>query len=112
MYELKKIVIISRMRIYSILIQEAFLRKENKEKANYWGEQCKNYKELIEEIKNRHTSILDRKELAELAIEAYKANQAIEELRKITTLEIVIKGIRSLACLVKSQLLQGGKTLK
>ena len=70
------------MRIFSILIQEAFIRKDNKEKASYWGEQIKNYKKLSETIKNKNTSIPDRKELAELSIEAYKANQAIEEFKK------------------------------
>ena len=75
------------MRIFSILIQEAFLRKDNKEKASYWGEQIKNYKKLSEEIKNKNTRIPDRKELAELSLEAHKANQAIEELRKITTVD-------------------------
>ena len=78
---------ITKMRIFSILIQEAFLRKDNKIKASYWGEPRKNYKKLLESIKKKNTSIPDRKELAELSIEAYKANQAIEELRKITIVD-------------------------
>ena len=75
------------MRIFSILIQEAFPKKENKEKAEYWGEQSKHYKYLIDEIKKQYTKIPDRRELAELAVKASKANQAIEELRKITTID-------------------------
>ena len=39
------------MIIFSILIQEAFLRKDKKEKASYWGEQVKNYKKKLLRIK-------------------------------------------------------------
>ena len=46
-YEKRKIIVITTMRIFSILIQEAFLRKDKKEKASYWGEQVKNYKKLL-----------------------------------------------------------------
>ena len=75
------------MRIFSILIQEAYLRKENKAKAKYWGEQTKTYKIILQSIKTSNPSIPDNKELAELALEAHKANKAIEELRKITTID-------------------------
>ena len=34
----KKIIKITKMRIFSTLIQEAYLRKDNKSKASYWGE--------------------------------------------------------------------------
>ena len=76
---------ITRMRIFSILIQEAYLRKENKNKAIYWGKQAKSYRIILQSIKTENPRIPDNKELAELALEAHKANKAIEELRKITT---------------------------
>ena len=55
---------ITKMRIFSILIQEAYLRKDNKIKASYWGEQIKNYKILLQSTKKENASIPDRKELA------------------------------------------------
>ena len=78
---------ITKMRIFSTLIQEAYLRKNNKSKASYWGEQIRNYRIILQSIKKENPRIPDNKELAELSIEAYKANQAIEELRKITIVD-------------------------
>ena len=75
---------ITKMKIFSILIQEAYLRKENKNKAKYWGEQTNNYKIILQSIKTENPRIPDNKELAELSIEAHKANKSIEELRRIT----------------------------
>ena len=83
----KKIIMITKMRIFSTLIQEAYLRKNNKIKASHWGEQIKNYRIILQSINNENPRIPDNKELAELSLEAYKANKAIEELRKITIVD-------------------------
>ena len=78
---------ITRMRIFSILIQEAYRRKKNENKARHWGEQINSYRIILQSIKSENPRIPDNKELAELSLEAYKANKAIEELRKITIVD-------------------------
>ena len=78
---------ITKMRIFSTLIQEAYLRKNNKIKASHWGELIKNYRIILQSIKKEKPRIPDNKELVELSLEAYKANKTIEELRKITIVD-------------------------